>query len=283
VVTLPPGEDPDSFVRSHGAAALEAQLAAAIDVFERKIQILERAGWFGELQKKRRALDRLLPTIRATADQIMRDLYLSRAGEITGVDRAILLGELDTGRHSTPAPSQPAAQRGQGVPRINLEPRVRRGDRRARARVRKASAEKELLRIMLLQPSRVETIAERIGPDGFRDPCYRSIFAALLSDGSSTTMDELAAKLDPEEIEVVESLIEDPLALGSDPQRTIDDSLAQLEVRDIEDRLSEIQRLLPLASEREKETLGEEQKKLAIQMRASGKGSFKAHRSSGGR
>ena len=283
VVTLPPGEDPDTFVRTHGAPALEAQLDSAIDVFERKIQILERAGWFGELQKKRRALDRLLPTIRATSDPIMRDLYLSRAGEITGVDRAILVGELDGGRGSARIPAQAEQARGQPSPRINPELRARRGDRRARSHVRKASAEKELLRIMLLQRARVETIAERIGPDGFRDPCYRSIFAALLEDGGGSSAEELAAKLDPEAIEVVESLTEDPLALGIDPQRTIDDSLAQLEVRDIEDRLSEIERLLPLASEREKKTLGEEQKKLALRMRASGKGSFKAHRTSGGR
>jgi DNA primase len=88
VVTLPPSEDPDSYTRKHGGAGLEAQLAVAIDVFERKIQILERAGWFAELQKKRRALDRLLPTIRATSDELMRDLYVGRASEITGVDRA---------------------------------------------------------------------------------------------------------------------------------------------------------------------------------------------------
>ena len=98
---------------------------------------------------------------------------------------------------------------------------------------------------------------------------------------SSFFIDRLRAGEDP--FEVVESLIEDPLALGIDPQRTIDVSLAQLEVRDIEDRLSEIQNLLPLASEKEKKTLAEEQKKLAIRMRASGKGSFKAHRTSGGR
>ena len=107
---MPAGEDPDSFVRTRGGAALEAQLENAIDVFERKIQILERAGWFGELQKKRRALDRLLPTIRATSDPIMRDLYVSRASEVTGVDRAILLGELDAGRQSAPGgPAQAAA------------------------------------------------------------------------------------------------------------------------------------------------------------------------------
>ena len=94
VVTLPPGEDPDSYTREHGGAGMEAQLSVAMDVFERKIQLLERAGWFAELQKKRRALDRLLPTIRSTSDEIMRDLYVGRASEITGVDRSVLQREL---------------------------------------------------------------------------------------------------------------------------------------------------------------------------------------------
>jgi len=130
---------------------------------------------------------------------------------------------------------------------------------------------------MLAQRSRVDTIAERIGPDSFRDSRYRAIFAALLSAGDGAAMDEIAAMLDPEEIEVVESLVEDAAAIV-DPQRTIDDSLAQLEVREMEDRVSEIDRLLPLASEREKETLDEERHKLVLQMRASGKMSFKAFR-----
>ena len=130
---------------------------------------------------------------------------------------------------------------------------------------------------MLAQRSRVDTIAERIGPDSFRDSRYRAIFSALLSAGESADIDEITATLDPEEIEVVESLVEDPLALV-DPQRTIDDSLAQLEVRDMEDRVSEINRLFPLASEREKQALDEERQKLVLQMRASGKMSFKAFR-----
>ncbi len=272
VVTFPSGEDPDSFVRTHGVPALEAQLDAAMDVFERKIQILERCGWFGELQKKRRALDRLLPTIRATSDPIMRDLYVSRAGEITGVDRRILLGEMDSVRQP-----HPVTTRSQPAPRINLDIRARRGDRRARSQVPGASAERELLRAMLLQRSRVETIAERIGPDSFRDPRYRAIFAALLTAGEGASMDELAAMLDPESIEVAESLLEDAGAL-MEPQRTIDDSLAQLEVRRMEDRVAEIDGLLPLASEAEKNVLDEERQKIVLQMRASGKMSFKAFR-----
>ena len=49
-----------------GAVRCLEQVERAIDVFERKIQLLERGGWFADLRKKRRALDRLLPTIRAT-------------------------------------------------------------------------------------------------------------------------------------------------------------------------------------------------------------------------
>ncbi len=93
VVSLPDGEDPDSYVATHGADGLRARLAEAVDLFERKVQILERAGWFGDLAGKRRALDRLLPTIRATADPLMRDIYITRASEASGVSREILTVE----------------------------------------------------------------------------------------------------------------------------------------------------------------------------------------------
>jgi len=124
VVTLPEGEDPDTFVKQHGATALAARLRDAIDVFERKIQLLERAGMFAELHKKRRALDRLLPTVRVTSDGIMRDLYLSRASEVSGVAREVLEREL-TGR-SAPAS---AATVKPSAPRIS--PTARRAARRA--------------------------------------------------------------------------------------------------------------------------------------------------------
>lgn len=271
VVTLPAGEDPDSYVRKHGAAGMEAQLAAAIDVFERKIQILERAGWFAELQKKRRALDRLLPTIRATSDEIMRDLYVGRASEVTGVDRGILLRELGAAK-----PAEAAEPRLEAPP---MRPAIRErfGDRREPRRGGGNAAERELVRVMLQQRSRVESIAERIGPDHFRDPRYRAIFAALLEAGEESTLAELAPVLDEDALFTAEDL----LGAGDyllDAQRTIDDSITRLNVRDMEERLFEIDRLLPLASEGESEALHEERQKLVLQMRASGKMRFKAFR-----
>jgi DNA primase len=106
VATLPPGEDPDTLVRAQGAAGLEPLLKDAVDVFERKIQILDRKGFFGTLPGRRRALDRLLPTIRAAADPITRELYTGRAAEAAGVRRETLEQELTelTVRRPEPAP-----------------------------------------------------------------------------------------------------------------------------------------------------------------------------------
>ena len=47
-------------------------------------------GWFEGVEHQRDALDRLLPTIRAAADPIMRDLYLKKVSERTGVSREVL-------------------------------------------------------------------------------------------------------------------------------------------------------------------------------------------------
>ncbi|HKH82663.1 MAG TPA: DNA primase, partial [Gemmatimonadales bacterium] len=61
VATLPPGEDPDTLVRKGGVDALEAVLHDSMDLLERKIQLLERRGFFEGVEHRRDALDRLLP------------------------------------------------------------------------------------------------------------------------------------------------------------------------------------------------------------------------------
>ncbi|MBA3404442.1 MAG: hypothetical protein H0U13_07155, partial [Gemmatimonadaceae bacterium] len=76
---------------------------------------------------------------------------------------------------------------------------------------------------------------------------------------------------------VAEELLSDEGA-QLDVQRTVDDSLTRLHVREMEDRLTAIDRLLPLGDEVEKATLNEERQKLVVQMRASGKMAYKAFR-----
>jgi DNA primase len=269
VVTLPEGEDPDTFVKAHGATALTARLKDAIDVFERKIQLLQRAGMFAELHKKRRALDRLLPTVRATSDEIMRDLYITRASEVSGVAREVLDREL-RGKASPPAGAEAA-------PRVRPAARVRRADGHPRHSERGASAERELIRAMLLVRARVEQIAERVGRESFRDPEYRAIYHALIAAGPDATIEEVASHLDDDSVATVEEIVGEG-SYQINPEQTIGDSLAELQARELDGRLAEIDRITPLASADQIDKLIAEKQELSKELRGTGKKYFKAFR-----
>jgi DNA primase len=271
VVTLPEGEDPDTFVDTHGRAALESHIDAAVDVFDRKVQILERQGWFADLHRRRLAIDRLLPTIRNTADPLTRDMYIARASEASGVDRVVLAREAD----ATPRGSRPrtGGQPAVAAPEAEQE-QIRMSDRRVGDRremrdprlaprtatsVRLQSAERALVRAMIIAPSRIESVGERLGADSFRAPAYREIFEALVRLGESATPESLANEMSEDAVVVLQTLLEADPAEMQALDTIVVDSLAALRRRDLEDRNAEIDRELSVArSDDEKNALTRE-------------------------
>ena len=270
VVSLPDGEDPDSFVASEGAEGLEREIAHSIDIFDRKIQILQRGGWFADLRRKRQALDKLLPTIRATSDRIMRDLYIVRTSEVAGVSRELLERELGAVSNTTAAAGAPAA-----VPAR----RARTRDRRTNRRMAGARAERELLRVMLHDRRYVEMVAERLGGESFTDPTYRMIFTELVTLGPDATIGEIAGAFDEEAIEVLEELLAESGGLDR-ASEIVEGSVNTIASRDLDARLHEIDREMPLAPPDEKDDLIREKEQLLRQIQALGRGRFKSFRAS---
>ena len=185
VATLPPKEDPDSLVRKGGVAALEVVLRDAIDLLERKIQMLERKGYFEGVEHRRDALDRLLPTIRAAADPITRELYLSLTAERAGVSKEVLERELKEGRAAARAVERGGSaaegwpERGQTSPSAAPRQRGRR------------NPETQLLVAMLAAPELIGRAREDVAPALLEKPRLREIFEALLqSDGATGQMPE---------------------------------------------------------------------------------------------
>ncbi len=292
VVTLPEGEDPDSFVRAHGAARMEQQLAQGIDIFERKIQLLERAGWFADLRRKRKALDRLIPTIRATSDPITRDLYLGRASEVAGVSREMLAHEVaqpepasgrgggggamqrdeDARDRGRGAPGdRPGSGRGHGGARSGAPSFERRQGRAAEARF----AERELLRHLVHVPGMIEAAAERIAPEDLKDPQCRSLYAHLLAFPDGIDFEALGDGLDPAGNAFLELLRAEAGGLES-AREYLDRVAAQFKARDIRARLVQIDRELPLAAAPEQDRLTSEKLRLKAELVGLGVSRWKA-------
>ena len=185
VATLPAGEDPDTLARKGGATAVERVVTDAIDVLERKLQILEVKGWFGDVRRSREALDRLLPTLRAASDAVTRELYVSRVAERLGIPRDTISAEAA----AKASPVLPAAR-----PAQRADPAPGRSSRAPRAPG--AEIERKLLRLLLLHPAWLERARGEIGPERFALPAYRSIYEALLALPADAPVGDALAALD---------------------------------------------------------------------------------------
>ena len=258
VVTFPEGEDPDSFVATHGGEKLEAQLAAAIDLFERKVQILQRGGWFTDLRRKRVALDRLMPTIRAATDPITRGLYLARAAEAVGVSEQVLERELQQGRPGKRGEPRPRPDDGDPSEPPAAAPRRREN----------APAEKELVRVLLHKRQYVEEVAEDVGPESFRDSVLGLIFNHLVA-APEDSLEAMAAVMDDEAIAVLNALADDAGGLDT-AHRIIQDCVQALKRRGLIDEINEVGRDLELADDAEKDRLVRRKQELALEIKALG-------------
>src|SRR5216110_3289543 len=239
VATLPPGEDPDTLVQKRGAAGLEAILKDAVDPLERKIQILDRKAFFSSLPGRRRALDRLLPTIRAAKDPITRELYISRAAEAAGVRKDVLEREV-TGDGA----------RGTGGAAPSLVPRP--------LSPLPASAEKALLLLMLEGQPWLARVTEAVDAEELQFLPYRAVFEAV-ADDAVLALDDTSAR-------AYEQLKGEGLG-GRDPNEMYELAVTWMEARRLERQLEQLDDQLPFESPERQASLIAEKRRVFDELR----------------
>ena len=204
VVTLPPDSDPDSIVRTKGVKALQALVRDAIDVLDRKLQLLDQRGWLSDVQRKREALDRLLPTLRAVSDPVVKDLYVGRVAERLGVSRETLTRELRS------HPSAPMHRAESAQP--------------ARARPSPAArVEEQLLKILLAAARWRSRARDEVPPEWFENSLLRAIFSALVELPPDADAGDVAPNLPADAVPTFDRLRE---AAGGLTGQNLDEAYA---------------------------------------------------------
>lgn len=301
VVTLPDDEDPDSYVRKFGKAALETRLSQAIDLFDRQIQLLERRGWFSDLRRRRQALDKLLPTIRAASDTIVRDLYLARLSQVTGLEKTALAAEAEAmhgsysferRRGSTLSEvSAPAGLSGghsgesgetgdAGLQNETDNGAVRKWNRKggrsqqggewksstATPRVAENDpVERALVRAMLGNRELAERVAERHPPGSFRSPVYAELFRTLLETPIDEDLEAVSGRLSDRAVAMLNELGEAPFGADAADVSLI---IGKLDARVIQARIETIlEEMRRTSSSSEKDALLRERHALERELR----------------
>lgn len=283
VVTLPPDHDPDSLVREQGVEALDRCVDDAVDVIERKLQILEKKGYLESIEGRRRAVDGLLSTLRAAEDAALRDLYLDRVAERTGVRRATLVSEVARAEERRQQRRRRQERRrerreagreaGPGRPGGGGRPGARGrdgGSERERLGDTGPVAERDLL--LLLVRDDAGEILERsvesgLEPDHFENEHYRAVYRAFLETHGAG--DDPLERLEGDGRRLLSRLRSSGTEL-THPDEIFERCVARLKNRPRFRRLREIDHELEMADDDQAVELVQEKQEIARELRDEG-------------
>jgi len=192
VVRLPEGADPDEVVRGSSDRWRE-EVRTAQPIVDYLVDTYARAFDLKTPGGKARFVDALIPTIRAVPNPVMRDAYLGRVRQVSGVEERILLEVLRGARTATGLVRPVGRAVGPGGPssvgaaadaqaRITAESVTGAADALPIGDILRAvlPQEAELLRLLLLVPELQLKIVEGIGPDQLPNTVARELFRAVV-------------------------------------------------------------------------------------------------------
>ncbi len=177
VVSLPDGDDPDTFLSKNGYEAFAACLKKSVKFMDFVLGHIVAGSTAFSIDEKVERAGEMLGIIAKLPSGIERDHYLKKTAEALDLDESVLRQEMPQGVKRTAT-----AETGQAASRPKHTHRPR--------------AEEILIHLMLKDDGILRRLAEQIKPQDFTDPLYRRaverIFEVLRTKGS---VDPLALHL----------------------------------------------------------------------------------------
>ncbi|HLN27640.1 MAG TPA: DNA primase [Gemmataceae bacterium] len=195
IATLPEGMDPCDLLLQQGPEPFRAALTSAVDALEFKLdQVLTKDASQG-IEGRRRAIDSVLGVIALVPEMpgqsiaIKRELAITRISQRLAIKEESLWARLRELHESTQMRERKA-------------PVAAEGQAKAETMVRAAPApaeERELLELLLANPTLVADAAALITPDQLKHPGLRTLLEglyALQAEGEPPTLDLLRSRMD---------------------------------------------------------------------------------------
>jgi DNA primase len=175
VVRLPEGKDPDEVVRDEPDRWRE-EVRTAQPIIDYLIDVHARAHDLRTPGGRARFVDAVLPIIRNLPNPVMRDGYLSRVHQVSGVEERTLLEAL----HRRPAGDD--RRGGDSRDRFSAEAVTGAPDALPVADILRGvtRTEQELLRLVLIVPESHDAVLDGLGPDRLPSQVARELYRAIV-------------------------------------------------------------------------------------------------------
>ncbi len=205
VVRLPEGRDPDEVVREEPDRWRE-DVRTARPIVDHLIDVHARAHDLRTPGGQSRFVDAVLPIIRNLPNPVLRDAYLARVRQVSGVEERTLLEAMHQRR------DREHDARG-GGDRFSAAAVTNAPDALPVTEILRAVSrtEQELLRLVLLMPETHDTLFDGVGPDRLPSQVARELFRAVVI---ARTPDEHGVRPAFSLSAVLDGLDEESRALG---------------------------------------------------------------------
>jgi DNA primase len=207
VVRLPEGKDPDEVVRDTPDRWRE-EVRTAQPIIDYLIDIHARAHDLRTPGGRARFVDAVLPIIRNLPNPVMRDGYLARVHQVSGVEERTLLEAL----HRRPAHDDRRAG-ADGRDRFTADAVTKAPDALPVTEILRGvtRTEQEILRLVLLVPEVHEAVLDGLGPDRLPSQVGRELYRAVVV---ARTRDDHGVRPPFSLAAVLDGLDEESRALG---------------------------------------------------------------------
>jgi len=232
VVSLPDGDDPDTFLNKNGYEAFASCLKRSEKFMDFVLGQVVQGGRAASIDEKVDQAGEMLRVIARLPSGIERDYYLKKTAEMLDLDEGVLRREMPRElRRTAPSPSK--------------------GQAAGTMRSRRPKAEETLVHLMLKDEGIAKGLLEQIRPEDFTDPLYRRamerIFEVLRAGGTLESR-ELMQEGD-EELNRLFSYYAVLEMVDEDPARSCRDCVELLRQQDPEKQMKQIVKALKEAEE----------------------------------
>jgi DNA primase len=227
VLQLPPGQDPDDLIREQPERWAEL-VDRALPVVDFHLSMLLDGLDLEDTKAKARAVDSLLPLLRAVANPVERDDYVQKTARALRLDVRSLQRQV---RRSPQASRRRAEETATGDAAVVTQGRTQ------------SDLEEYCLSILLRRPDVLASVndalaasqLERLRGEDFTSPGLRAVFEmweALVDFGHAGPTEALRAQLPPELHDLLAELLTKDVPVPAEEQLARDVTLALLRLRE---------------------------------------------------
>jgi DNA primase len=187
VVSLNPGEDPDSYVRKFGQQAVEEKINQAKSFIEFKCESLGKDFSQLSLREQETVIRDLAETAKKISDDIRRNLFVKKVAQVFKVNESLIFKLV--GKKQASADRRPPSVAKKANDDSNL--------------VGQEKIERGILRILMEDHKLLKTVSGKLHPEDFSLTEHREIFEAVKTEKKTTP----AGLMDKTENEKTKELI----------------------------------------------------------------------------